>query len=55
MELRLPQRSKDVTVFEFACLVVLYTILWPIGIYVLIRYRVIQAVIAGYREGPTGH
>jgi hypothetical protein len=47
MKLRRLQRSKDVTVFELFCLVLLYTILWPIGIYVLIRYRVIQAVIAG--------
>ena len=54
MKLRRPQRSKDVTVSELSCLVLLYTILWPIGICVLIRYRVIQAVIAGYREGSTG-
>jgi hypothetical protein len=55
MKLRRPQRSRDVTVLELFCLVLLYTTLWPIGIYVVIRYRVIQAVIAGYREAPTGH
>ncbi|MGH3429292.1 MAG: hypothetical protein ACRDQZ_17280 [Mycobacteriales bacterium] len=55
MKLRRPQRSRDVTGFELFCLVLLYTALWPIGIYVVIRYRVIQTVIAGYREARTGH
>jgi hypothetical protein len=55
MKLRRPQRSKDVTIFELFCLVLLYTALWPLGIYVVVRYRVIQSIIAGYREGSAGN
>jgi hypothetical protein len=43
----------DVTIREFIGLVILYTVFWPLGLYLLIRYRVIQQVVAGYRERPS--
>jgi hypothetical protein len=35
---------------EFIGLVIVWTIFWPLGLFLVIRYRVIQNVIAGYRE-----
>jgi hypothetical protein len=43
----------DVTIREFIGLVILYTVFWPLGLYLVFRYRVIQQVIAGYRERPS--
>ncbi len=40
----------DMSIREFIGLVVVWTIFWPLGLFFLIRYRVIQNVIAGYRQ-----
>jgi hypothetical protein len=45
--------TATVTIREFIGLVILYTVFWPLGLYLVFRYRVIQQVIAGYRERPS--
>jgi hypothetical protein len=35
---------------EFIGIVIVWTIFWPLGVLLVIRYRVIQNVIGGYRE-----
>jgi hypothetical protein len=53
--MRIPGRpSGEATVFELIVWMVLLTLLFPLVALVLIfRYRVLQAIVAGYREGPS--
>jgi hypothetical protein len=49
------RRSGDATVFELVCWLAVMSVMFPIVAVVLVlRYRVIQAIVAGYREGASG-
>jgi hypothetical protein len=43
----------DMSIREFLGLVFMLLIFPPLGLFLLIRYRAIQNVIAGYREGDA--
>ena len=48
---RLGRPSGDATVYELFGRLMVLSIFWPLGIFLLLRYRVVQAVLEGYRSG----
>jgi hypothetical protein len=53
--MRLRRRpSGDATVFELLGWLVVLSVFWPLGVYLLIRHRVAHSIAAGYRSGSAG-
>jgi hypothetical protein len=53
--MRIPGRPRgEATVLELFVWAALLTLFFPlIAVFLVLRYRVIQAIIAGYREGAS--